>query len=60
MQAFSRYLRGIKVAMKKDIFNYAFIDAQNLHMSIDQLGWKIKYTRKVTLEDETSRDTVQS
>lgn len=25
--------------------NYAFIDAQNLHMAIDKLGWKIDYKR---------------
>ena len=25
--------------------NYAFIDAQNLHMAISQLGWKIDYKR---------------
>lgn len=25
--------------------NYAFIDAQNLHMSVEDLGWKIDYRR---------------
>jgi len=31
--------------MNKEFENYAFIDAQNLHMAIDQLGWKIDYVR---------------
>jgi len=26
-------------------YNYAFIDAQNLYMAIQQLGWKIDYKR---------------
>jgi len=25
--------------------NYAFIDAQNLHMAIDEMGWKLDYRR---------------
>lgn len=25
--------------------NYAFIDAQNLHMAIEKLGWKVDYLR---------------
>lgn len=25
--------------------NYAFIDAQNLHMAIEKLGWKVDYKR---------------
>lgn len=25
--------------------NYAFVDAQNLHMAIEELGWKIDYKR---------------
>jgi len=29
----------------KKIDNYAFIDAQNLHMSIEEMGWKIDYNR---------------
>ena len=29
--------------MKKEFKNYAFIDAQNLHMAIEELGWKIDY-----------------
>lgn len=31
--------------MKKELKNCAFIDAQNLHMAIDSLGWKIDYKR---------------
>ncbi|PIZ71750.1 hypothetical protein COY07_04325 [Candidatus Peregrinibacteria bacterium CG_4_10_14_0_2_um_filter_43_11] len=30
---------------KKGLLNYAFIDAQNLHMAIGELGWKIDYKR---------------
>jgi len=30
---------------EKKIKNYAFIDAQNLHMAIDEMGWKIDYKR---------------
>ena len=29
--------------MRKKPKNYAFIDAQNLHMAIDELGWRIDY-----------------
>ena len=29
----------------KEQKNYAFIDAQNLHMAISELGWKIDYKR---------------
>lgn len=31
--------------MAKKLVNYAFIDAQNLHIAIDQMGWKIDYKR---------------
>ncbi len=31
--------------MSKKLTNYAFIDAQNLHMAIDDMGWKIDYKR---------------
>ena len=31
--------------MEKEEKNYAFIDAQNLHMAIAELGWKIDYKR---------------
>lgn len=31
--------------MKKVKKNYAFIDAQNLHMAIGEMGWKIDYKR---------------
>lgn len=31
--------------MNKEAQNYAFIDAQNLHIAINQLGWKIDYMR---------------
>ncbi len=31
--------------MKKDLNNYAFIDSQNLNLSIRALGWKIDYAR---------------
>ena len=30
---------------KNELTNYAFIDAQNLHMAIDETGWKIDYKR---------------
>jgi uncharacterized LabA/DUF88 family protein len=29
----------------KTLSNYAFIDAQNLHMAIKEIGWKIDYKR---------------
>ncbi|MBP7670740.1 NYN domain-containing protein [Candidatus Gracilibacteria bacterium] len=28
-----------------ELENYAFVDAQNLHMAIDKMGWKIDYKR---------------
>lgn len=28
-----------------NLVNYAFIDSQNLHMSIDELGWKLDYKK---------------
>lgn len=31
--------------MTKKVKNYAFIDAQNLYMAIDQSGWKLDYKR---------------
>ena len=31
--------------MKKEPKNYAFIDAQNLHIAINELGWRIDYIR---------------
>lgn len=31
--------------MKGKLKNYAFIDAQNLHMAIGEMGWKIDYCR---------------
>lgn len=31
--------------MRKDLKNYAFIDAQNLHMAVEELGWNIDYVR---------------
>lgn len=31
--------------MKKTPINYAFIDSQNLHMAIQEQGWKIDYKR---------------
>jgi uncharacterized LabA/DUF88 family protein len=31
--------------MKKSIRNYAFIDSQNLNLSIRQLGWKLDFKR---------------
>lgn len=31
--------------MKKVIGNYAFIDGQNLHIAIAQIGWKLDYKR---------------
>lgn len=31
--------------MQKPLVNYAFIDAQNLHMAIEEHGWKIDYIR---------------
>lgn len=31
--------------MNKKLENYAFIDAQNLHMSVANTGWKIDYVR---------------
>jgi uncharacterized LabA/DUF88 family protein len=31
--------------MQKPLVNYAFIDAQNLHMAVGELGWKIDYVR---------------
>jgi uncharacterized LabA/DUF88 family protein len=34
-----------KKVTKPDSKNYAFIDAQNLHMAINELGWKIDYKR---------------
>lgn len=34
-----------KSKTQKKIHNYAFIDAQNLHMAIGALGWKIDYNR---------------
>ena len=34
-----------KKLKKKGLKNYAFIDAQNLHMAIKQLGWGIDYKR---------------
>ncbi len=30
---------------RKSANNYAFIDAQNLHLGIQRLGWKLDYTR---------------
>ncbi len=29
--------------MKKDLTNYAFIDSQNLHLGVQDLGWKLDY-----------------
>jgi len=29
--------------MTKQTNNYAFIDSQNLHLGIKELGWKLKY-----------------
>lgn len=34
-----------KAIFNKSLENYAFIDAQNLHMAIEELGWKIDYMR---------------
>ena len=31
--------------MKKDKNNYAFIDSQNLNLSIQELGWKLDFAR---------------
>lgn len=31
--------------MTKKPVNYAFIDAQNLHMAIDKMGWRLDYKR---------------
>jgi len=31
--------------MKKELANYAFIDAQNLHIAITKLGWKVDYEK---------------
>jgi uncharacterized LabA/DUF88 family protein len=31
--------------MQKPLVNYTFIDAQNLHMAIGELGWKIDYAK---------------
>ena len=31
--------------MKKDENNYAFIDSQNLNLSIQKLGWKLDYRK---------------
>ena len=31
--------------MKKKINNYAFIDSQNLNLSIRSLGWKLDFAR---------------
>ena len=31
--------------MKKESKNYAFIDAQNVHLSIKRLGWEIDWRR---------------
>lgn len=31
--------------MKKQVNNYAFIDAQNLHLGIQRLGWKMDWRR---------------
>lgn len=28
-----------------NLVNYAFIDSQNLHMAIDELGWKLDYRK---------------
>lgn len=40
---------------KPELENYAFIDAQNLHMAIGQLGWKIDYVKfRVHLKEHYS------
>ena len=31
--------------MKKELNNYAFIDSQNLNLSIQKLGWKLDYRK---------------
>ncbi len=31
--------------MQKELKNYAFIDGQNLNLGIQQLGWKVDYTK---------------
>ena len=31
--------------MKKDLTNFAFIDSQNIHLGIQELGWKLDYRR---------------
>ncbi len=31
--------------MKKDLNNYAFIDAQNVHLSVKRLGWKLDWKK---------------
>ena len=31
--------------MKKDLTNFAFLDHQNLHLGIRQLGWKLHWAR---------------
>lgn len=31
--------------MRKETRNYAFIDAQNLYLGIQELGWKVNYKR---------------
>lgn len=31
--------------IKKELKNYAFIDSQNLNLSIQSLGWKLDFTR---------------
>lgn len=31
--------------MKKALSNYAFIDGQNLNLSIQEMGWKLDFRR---------------
>jgi len=43
---------------KKELKNYAFIDSQNLNLSIQHLGWKLDFTRfRVYLKEKYKVET---